>query len=122
MRWFRVRSRRFAAVAMLSLAFAGLSAAAPHEEDCHEGCPAIAVEHDASAHRIASPDATDEHAIHCLACHWARSFRPRTESRVSIARAPEVGLNLHLEYVPAAVSAPIAQPPLRSPPPSPPLA
>jgi hypothetical protein len=116
MRWFRVHASRLATVAMLSLAFVGLSAAGPHEADCHDACQPIAVEHDASAHRITAPAAADEHALHCLVCHWARSFRPRAESRVLTTPGPGPGTSHHVECFTAAVSAPAAQPPLRSPP------
>ena len=123
MRWFRIHASRIATAAMLSLAGAVGSAAAPHESDCHDvACYPIAIEHDASAHQVAAPAAADSHPLHCLVCHWARSFRPRTESRVLPMPAAEPGITLHVEYVTAAVSAPAAQPPLRSPPASPALA
>jgi hypothetical protein len=123
MRWFRVHASRVAAVALLSLAVVELSAAAPHEDDCHDVCQPMAVEHDASAHRITAPAAADDHPLHCLVCHWARSFRsPRTESRLMAMLADERGISLHPESLTAAVSAPVAQPPLRSPPPPPALA
>ena len=123
MRWFRVHASRIATAAMLSLAGAVVSAASPHESDCHDvGCLAAVVEHDASAHQIAAPAAADSHPPHCLACHWARSFRPRTESRILPTPAAGPGITIHVEYVTAAASAPVAQPPLRSPPSSPSLA
>jgi hypothetical protein len=118
MRWFRIHASQIATAAILSLAATGVSAATPHQDDCHDAaCHPIAVEHDASAHRIAAPvAAADQHAPHCLACHWARSFRPHTESRILTAPASDVGVTLHVESFTAAVSAPAAQPPLRSPP------
>ena len=117
MRWFRVHASRVAAVALLSVAFVGLSAAAPHEDDCHDACQPMVVEHDASAHRLGAPAAEDDHPLHCLVCHWARSFRaPRAESRILAKPADEPGISLHSDLLTAAVSAPVAQPPLRSPP------
>ena len=117
MRWFRVYASRIATAAILSLVAVGMSAAAPHEDDCHDAaCHPIAVEHDASAHRVAAPAAAAEHPPHCLVCHWARSFRPHTESRVLTAPASRAGVTIHVEYFTAAVTAPAAQPPLRSPP------
>ena len=117
MRWFSVHASRVAAVALLSLALVGLSVAAPHEDDCHDACQPMAVEHDATAHRVTPPAAADDHPLHCLVCHWARSFRsPRTESRVLATPAYETGISLHADCSTAAVSASIAQPPLRSPP------
>jgi len=54
-----------------------------HVDGAHDdACAAtFAGPHDASAHRIraASPD-HDGAATHCLACHWARSFRFFTAS------------------------------------------
>ncbi len=116
MHWFRLHASRIATVAMLSLVSVGLSAAGPHQDDCHESCQPLAVEHDASAHRVTAPAGADDQPLHCLVCHWTRSFRPRTEARVVTAPAVEPGVPLHVEFVTAAVSAPVAQPPLRSPP------
>ena len=117
MRWFRVHASRIATAAMLSLAAVGVSVAAPHDDDCHDAaCHPFAVEHDASAHRITAPAAADSHPLHCLVCHWARSFRPRTESRVLPTPAVEPGITVHVEYFTAAVSASVAQPSLRAPP------
>jgi hypothetical protein len=117
MRWFRLHASPVAATALLSLAFVGLSAAGPHEDDCHDACQPMAVEHDASAHRITAPAAAGEHPLHCFVCHWARSFRsPRTESRVVATPANDPGTRLHADSLTTDVSAPVAQPPLRSPP------
>jgi hypothetical protein len=123
MRWFRLHASRTAIVAMLSLVALGASAAVPHEDDCHDAtCSSIVVVHDASAHAITASDAQTSHAPHCLVCHWARSFRPRTEARVVTAPAQEPGTTLHVEYVTAGTSTSVAQPSLRSPPSAPDLA
>jgi hypothetical protein len=116
MRWFRLHASRIATVAMLSLVSVGLSSAGPHQDDCHEGCQPFAVEHDASAHHVTAPAGADDQPLHCLVCHWTRSFRLRTEARVVTAPAVEPGVLLRVEFFTAAVSAPVAQPPLRSPP------
>jgi hypothetical protein len=117
MRWFRVHASRIATVAMLSLAAVGVSAVGPHEDDCHDtACQAIVVAHDESAHAITAPDTADPDPPHCLVCHWARSFRPRTEHRVVTAPVSEPGITLHVEYVAPAARTAVAQPPLRSPP------
>jgi hypothetical protein len=80
----------------------------------------MAVEHDASAHKIvAPPTGADVPQLHCLVCHWVRSFRPRTEARIPSTPVVEAGTAIHVEFVTAAVAAPAAQPPLRSPPQSP---
>jgi hypothetical protein len=119
--WFRVRASSIAAVAAIALGVAIGSSAVPHEDDCHDAACTV-VEHDASAHRIGAPAGSSDEPLHCLVCHWARSFRPRTEARILPTPAAEPGTTIHLEYFTAAVSAPVAQPPLRSPPSSPALA
>jgi hypothetical protein len=122
--WFRVRARTVAATLLVSLVSLGMSLYARHAVDCHDAdCGTILVAHDASAHRVASdPAAAEAHPLHCLVCHWARSFRPRIEVRFLAAPAAQAGVTVHVEYSTAAVSAPVAQPPLRSPPSSPDLA
>lgn len=119
--WFRVHASRIALTAIVSLAGVGTSAISPHEDDCHDAaCGAMAVEHDAAAHRFgAPPTGTDAHPLHCLVCHWVRSFRPRTEARIVFTPAAQAGTTVHVEFFTAAATAPAAQPPLRSPPPSP---
>ena len=83
----------------------------------------VLVAHDASAHRVtAAPAAAETHPLHCLVCHWARSFRPRIEVRFLTAPAAQAGVVVHVEYFTAAARARAAQPPLRSPPSSPDLA
>ena len=121
LRWFRVHASRIAITAIISLAAVGLSTVSPHEDDCHDAaCLAMAVEHDAAAHRIGAPPVgTDAHPLHCLVCHWVRSFRLRTEAKVLSTPAAEAGTAVHVEIFTAAASAPAAQPPLRSPPSSP---
>ena len=119
--WFRAHASRIATTAIVSLATLGASAVSPHVDDCHDSaCLTMAVEHDADAHRFtAPPTGTDSHPLHCLVCHWARSFRPRTETRVLLTSVAETGTVLHIELFTAAVAAPAAQPPLRAPPVSP---
>ncbi len=115
--WFRAHASRIAVTAIISLAALGVSAVSPHVDDCHDaGCRAV-VDHDASAHAFgAPPTATEAPPLHCLVCHLARSFRPRTEARIMPTPAAEAGTAVHVEVFTAAVSAPAAQPPLRSPP------
>ena len=119
--WFRVRASRIAVTAIISLATVGVSAGSPHEDDCHDaGCREMVVEHNAAAHRFgAPPTGADDHPLHCVICHWVRSFRPRAEARIMSAPAVNAGTSVHIEFFTAAVSAPAAQPPLRSPPFSP---
>ena len=121
LRWFRVHASRIALAAIVSLTGVGTSAISPHEDDCHDpACRAMAVEHDAAAHHLTAPPAGgDAHPLHCLVCHWARSFRPRTEVRTLSTPVAEAGTIVHVELFTAAAAAPAAQPPLRSPPASP---
>lgn len=113
--WFRARAASIAAIVGVALTPAFGSSIAPHQGDCHDAACAV-VEHDASAHRIGAPAGAGAEPMHCLVCHWARSFRPHTEARVLTTPASEPGITLHVEYFTAAASAPVAQPPLRSPP------
>ncbi|MBI2828044.1 MAG: hypothetical protein HYX77_02070 [Acidobacteria bacterium] len=121
LRWFRIHASRIAITAIVSLAAVGVSSISPHEDDCHDAaCWAVAVEHDAAAHRFDAPPAgTGAHPLHCLVCHWVRSFRPRTEAKSLLTPAAEAGTVVPVELFTAAAAAPAAQPPLRSPPSSP---
>jgi hypothetical protein len=121
LRWFRARASRIAATLIVSLTALGGSLLAPHPIDCHDEC-AAAVTHDASAHGMrANVPATEEHPLHCLVCHWARSFRPQTETRFVPAPAAQAGTRVHVVVFTVAPSDQVAQPPLRSPPASPAL-
>lgn len=121
LRWFRVHASRIAIAAIISLGTVGVSAVSPHEDDCHDAaCRAMAVQHDAAAHSIGAPAAgADVHPLHCLVCHWVRSFRPPTEARILSTPVAEAGTAVHVELFTAARSTQVAQPPLRSPPASP---
>ena len=121
LRWFRIHAPRIAFTALVSLAAVGASTVSPHEDDCHDAaCRAMAVEHDASAHRIGAPSTDgDIHPLHCLVCHWVRSFRPRAEAKFLSTPAVEAGTAVHVELFTAARSTQVTQPSLRSPPQSP---
>lgn len=121
MQWFRVQASRVAGALLVSVTMLGGSLVAPHPIDCHDAC-AETVTHDASAHRIRAhvPEA-ESHPLHCLVCHWARSFRPHTETRLLHAPAAQAGARIHIVDFTAAPAAQVAQPPLRSPPASPAL-
>jgi hypothetical protein len=121
LQWFRARASCIAAVAVLSMAVVGGSTVVPHEDDCHDtACRAIAVEHNAAAHRIGSTSADDgSHPLHCVVCHWVRAFRPRTEARIVSLPASDTGVSIPAAFVTISGRAPVAQPPLRSPPSSP---
>jgi len=124
MTWFRAKVRIVAAALLASLASLGGSLYAPHAVDCHDAdCGTILVAHDASAHRLtADPGAAETHPLHCLVCHWARSFRPTIEVRFLPAPAAQAGVVVHVQSIATGGGASVAQPPLRSPPSSPDLA
>ncbi len=116
MRWFRARAAHIAAVAMVWMALVGASAIVPHDDDSHETY-AFATTHDHSAHRIeAAGSDADSHPLHCLVCHWVRSFRPPTDVRTASLPATDAGISLPLERFSISATAPVSQPPLRSPP------
>jgi hypothetical protein len=101
---------------LVSMVAFGGSLVRPHLDDCHDaGCGAVAISHDESAHRVGTAEAAADHPLHCVACHWARSFRP-AEGRIASAPAGDSGVRLQVEIVLAAPVAHAAQPPLRSPP------
>ena len=116
--WFRSCARHIAATLLVSVIALGGSLAAPHADDCHDAaCHPGAVPHDASAHAFTAPSQDDgAHPLHCLVCHWARSFRPPTEVRFVSAPAIQAGTRLHVESFTVARATTVAQPPLRSPP------
>jgi hypothetical protein len=118
LQWFRIRASAIALVAITALAATGAAALAPHDDDCHDGA-CVLVQHDASAHQMRAPSVGDPHQDHCLVCHWTRSFRLRTEARILPAPVGDSGELLLVEHPAPASSAPLAQPPLRSPPSSP---
>ena len=119
LRWFRARASRIAATLLVSVTALGGSLLAPHPIDCHDAC-AVAVTHDASEHGMrADVSGTEDHPLHCLVCHWARSFRPQTETRFVAAPAVQAGTRIHIVVFTATASSQVAQPPLRSPPASP---
>jgi hypothetical protein len=116
--WFRRWRASVGATLLLSLATFGGSLVLPHPVECHDhGCVRAFVEHDASAHRFEADVAeAPAHPLHCLVCHWARSFRPRLEGAFQPAPPAVDGPRLHVPSFIATPAALAAQPPLRSPP------
>ncbi len=115
LRWLRARTASVAAALLVSIATLGL----PHVTGIgHDADFAIVVVvHDASAHQVQANDLRDtEHPVHCLACHWARSFRPTVEVTYLPAAVDAVRAPLLIDASPVAAAARVAQPPLRSPP------
>jgi hypothetical protein len=115
--WFRLQAPRIAAVAMCSLASAGLSAVTPHADDCHDtACGLIGVQHNEDDHRFETVPAAVDQDFHCLVCHWTRSFRAPVATPVLLAPAVLAGALPPLDADQAARPTQAAQPPLRSPP------
>ena len=115
--WFRRKARGLGATLLVSLGAMGMSLLAPHPLDCHDTDCGIGVVHDAAAHQIGADTAGNRsEPLHCLACHWARSFRPQVESRIIPAPVREGSVRILNELATLTASAPVAQPPLRSPP------
>lgn len=116
--WFRDRAPRIAAVAMASFAALLATTAMPHADDCHDSssCVVALVEHDADDHRVVAPAAGEDVDVHCLACHWARSFRLRGEVRHFIAPVGHGVSPVRLAESDTAAAASATQPPLRAPP------
>jgi hypothetical protein len=114
----RQRSRQGVTALVLLMSLVGI----PHNTDPFHDIEnsIVLVPHDESAHRIvpARTD-TDAHPLHCLVCHLMRSFRPRTEVRNLSPAMDRIGARFHTPTFTALSAAPMAQPPLRSPPTSP---
>jgi hypothetical protein len=117
LKWFRVRASAIAMAAIVAMAVVGGSAVVPHDDDCHDAACALAGDRSAAATRISAPAVDDEgHPLHCLVCHWVRAFRPNAEARIVSAPATNAATRVHVEIRTVSGRAPVAQPPLRSPP------
>lgn len=115
-----VSSIRLRAAWIISLLVMSLSTVEmPHMAGAHydPDCDILVVAHDASAHHMNGGGAAENgRPEHCLACHWGRSFRPGAESsalKVPVAEST-VAFVPDQSFIPS--RAPLAQPPLRSPP------
>jgi hypothetical protein len=106
---------------LLLLAALGGSSVSLHQDDCHDpGCSLAVVEHDATAHRITAPaTVADSRPLHCLVCHWTRTFRPQIARAFVASPTVLVRTYVGFDLVILARQAQVAQPPLRSPPASP---
>lgn len=111
--WRRVTAHLLCAVLLVTSVASLAHARSDHDPDC---APFLTL-HDASAHTIGAGTETPEAPpVHCLACHWARSFRPRVETAYVEAPAAQSDVRLLVEAAPVAWASPVSQPPLRSPP------
>lgn len=115
--WLRPHVRIFAAVVLASLTTTGAWSVAEHGPDCHENeCMAVAV-HDASAHAFRGAEPADNaHHVHCVLCHWTRTFGPSVESVSLAPSAVVLASQIVARVVRVAPAFPAGRPPLRSPP------
>ena len=116
----RLRRRRplFAAAGLLlASGLLGESLGADHaHHEAAASCEAVAIAHDAHAHRIGAADRLAEHAHeHCYVCHWVRSFRPADRSR-RIGADRLVAGRLELGFSALQNQLVVSQLPARSPP------
>jgi hypothetical protein len=82
----------------------------------HDAFPVV-IQHDASAHGFrADPGVAVAHPLHCLVCHWTRSFRPYPRGESHPAPVVAYTLRIHPEIFLVTPAALAALPPLRSPP------
>jgi hypothetical protein len=114
------KARAIAGLLLVSLAAGGSSQLLPgHAAEGHDlACvPGVALPHDESAHRLAADTRGEsDHPLHCLVCHWARSFRPAGATVKQPAPALASRPFVHIDIVPAPTAAVSAQLQPRSPP------
>jgi hypothetical protein len=123
LQWFRARARSVAATTLLSLVALTARSAAPHQDDCHDAICAVAVvPHDASSHSIGRDTSDAERPLHCVLCHWTRIVRPSADARQHDAPAVDGTVRFLVDSVYAPEAFLAAQPPLRAPPSSSPVA
>ena len=116
----RGQASSIAAIVLLALLTATISQAlASHTPDEHDigWTPSVAVPHDESDHRLtAAQPGESTHPLHCLVCHWVRSFRPLRSALAHQAPDLEPRASLHFGALPAPTTLVTAQLTLRSPP------
>ena len=78
------------------------------------------VAHDAAAHSITAPPESSAPPVHCLACHWARPFRPATEAHAAAAPVLVLTTSPGDEVRTVHSTSGKTRPPLRAPPSAPP--
>ena len=123
LQWFRARARSVGATALLSLVTLTVWSALPHQEDCYDEICAVLVPHDPSAHSIGRPDtSTGNRPLHCVLCHWTRTMRPSEKAAHPLAPAVDRAVRVLVDVVSAPEAFFAAQPPLRAPPSSSPVA
>jgi hypothetical protein len=123
LQWFRARARSVGATALLSLVALSVGSALPHQDDCHDAICSVIVPHDPSAHSIGRADTShDDRPLHCVLCHWTRNVRPSTNAAYHLTPAVDRTVRFLIDVVVAPEAFVAAQPPLRAPPSSSPVA
>ena len=116
-RWRDARWRSVTAVVLMVTMAVMIHGAVLHGGGHDEAGRIAAVAHDAAAHAFTAPAESDPiPPLHCLACHWTRSFRPHGETSFLAAPAIEAGAPLYVEAASHTSPSTLSQPPLRSPP------
>ncbi|MNC87655.1 hypothetical protein D3C83_33970 [compost metagenome] len=66
---------------------------------------------------VVTPESSDEgQELHCLACHWARAFRPVVETGFLAQPIDNTRMARHVRAEQGRRSSPASQPSLRAPP------
>jgi hypothetical protein len=111
--WSRRRLSSIAVALLVSIAALSL----PHGvEPGHEPEFAGFVAGDGTDGVLGSDASGDGHEIHCLACHWARAFRPVVETRFLSQPLDNARTARHVRTEQGRRSSPVSQPSLRAPP------
>ena len=123
LQWFRARARSVGATALLSLVTLTVWSALPHRDDCYDAICAVVVPHDPSAHSVGRTDSSiDDRPLHCVLCHWTRIVRPPSTVTHYLTPAVDRAVRVLVDVVSAPEAFFAAQPPLRAPPSSLPVA
>jgi hypothetical protein len=111
--WSRRRLSSIAVVLLIAIAALSL----PHApEPGHEPEAAGFVAGDGSDGVLTAATPVEGQEIHCLACHWARAFRPVVETRFLAQPIDHARIARHVRAEPGRRSSPVSQPSLRAPP------
>ena len=108
--------RRLSSIA-LALLVSIVALSVPHgAEPGHEPEFAGFLAGDGTDGVLESAGSAGGHDIHCLACHWARAFRPVVETRYRAQLIDNARVARHVRAEQGRHSPPVSQPSLRSPP------
>jgi hypothetical protein len=111
--------RTLAAAVLVSVSALGAWSTFAHGLDCfdHDDAVVAVVVHDASAHVFSSAAPADEdRPIHCVLCHWTRTFGPSVQSVSAVPSLVDRTVAIPVDDATAPRLLATAQPPLRAPP------